>query len=54
MSTAKVHCPVLNDYGIIGIPATVLIDRQGRVVGEIQLRRSKPDEGLLEKVLNEK
>jgi hypothetical protein len=46
-------CAVLDDYGLSGTPATVLIDRQGRVVGRFTPRRSS-DEAVLEKVLREK
>ena len=49
---AKLICPVMEDYGITGLPTGVLIDRQGRVVG--QLDRGKPDDSVLEKVLKEK
>ena len=50
---AKWGCPVLEDYGITGLPTGVLIDRQGRVVGKFDLRSNR-DNAVLEKMLKEK
>ena len=50
---AKAPCPVLEDYGVNGIPTGVLIDRQGRVVGRFD-PRLKLDDAILEKVFKEK
>jgi cytochrome oxidase Cu insertion factor (SCO1/SenC/PrrC family) len=44
---------ITNDYGISSFPCGVLIDRQGRIVGKYD-PRGKPNDALLEKVLNEK
>jgi len=41
------------DYGITGVPTGVLIDRQGRVVGQFY-HCSEDDEAALEKMLKEK
>lgn len=44
---------VLEDYGLVGIPTNVLIDRQGRVVGRFDPQR-KAANLVLEEVLKEK
>jgi thiol-disulfide isomerase/thioredoxin len=50
----KLKCPLVYDvYDIAGFPTGVLIDRQGRVVGECNVD-CKPDELLLEKTIQEK
>jgi glutathione peroxidase-family protein len=54
---ANAPCPVLEDYGVNGIPTGVLIDRQGRVVGRFDPRSNRDDaahDAVLEKVLKEK
>jgi glutathione peroxidase-family protein len=54
---AKAPCPILEDYGVNGIPTCVLIDRQGRVVGRFDPRSNRHDAGrdaVLEKVIKEK
>jgi hypothetical protein len=45
--------PILDDYGLHSIPTSVLIDRQGRVVGRYHPTFST-DQALLEKVLKDK
>lgn len=43
------------DYGLVGMPTSVLIDRQGRVVGQFDpRRRNAADIAMLESVLAEK
>ncbi|MCX7427651.1 MAG: TlpA disulfide reductase family protein [Planctomycetia bacterium] len=46
-------CPLAAEYGIDDVPAGVLIDRQGRVVGGFHVG-FKPDLTVLEKTLKEK
>ena len=49
-------CAILKDYGVNALnslPTGVLIDRQGRIVGEFDLR-SDGDNAVLEKLLKEK
>lgn len=51
-------CAIFQDYGTgidgrIGLPAGVLIDRQGRIAGEFDLRSDR-DNAVLEKLLDEK
>ena len=49
-------CAILREYGFgkrIGLPLGVLIDRQGRIVGEFDLR-SDSDNAVLERLLKEK
>jgi hypothetical protein len=48
----QVHFITL-DYGIRGTPTAVLIDRQGRVVGNLRFR-DELDEALLQKFLEQK
>jgi WD40 repeat protein/beta-lactamase regulating signal transducer with metallopeptidase domain/uncharacterized GH25 family protein/glutathione peroxidase-family protein len=53
----KWACPLLEDYGINGIPTGILIDRQGRVVGRFDPRTDRDAaarDAVLEKVLKEK
>lgn len=47
---AQTPCSILEDYGINNLSSGVLIDRQGRVVGEFDLR-SERDDAVLEKML---
>jgi hypothetical protein len=54
----KFLCAIFKDYGIVNdgrivLPLGVLIDRQGRVVGEFDLRSDR-DNAVLEKMLKEK
>jgi beta-lactamase regulating signal transducer with metallopeptidase domain/protocatechuate 3,4-dioxygenase beta subunit len=46
------HCATLKDYGISSFPSSVLIDRQGRIVGKFNLRSDR-DNGVLEELLKE-
>lgn len=48
-----VPCGILEDYGITSYPSSVLIDRQGRIVGKFDLRSDR-ENGVLEKLLEEK
>ena len=43
---------MMTDYGIIGTPTAVLVDRQSRVSGPLEFR-SKFDDALLKKVLGQ-
>ncbi len=46
------RCGILEDYGITSYPSSVLIDRQGRIVGKFDLRSDR-DNGALEELLKD-
>jgi hypothetical protein len=41
-------------YGILGYPTTILIDREGKVVGKFHARDAKQAVAEVEKLLSEK
>ena len=48
------HCEASRQYGVVGYPTTVLIDREGKVVGRFEARDIKYATEQIEKLLGEK
>jgi uncharacterized protein (TIGR03067 family) len=46
-------CPVV-EYGVIGFPTTILIDREGKVMGRFRFRDAKDADQQIEKLLSGK